>query len=83
MCRLVFHKALCLAFVVEKFTEHQLPQSGTPYLPSPICTNGQPQPVADIATNGCFGIFRMRDLVVGLTKVYEIANMGHLSFLSS
>jgi hypothetical protein len=36
MCRLVFYKALCLAFMVEKFTKHQLPQSGTPFLPSPV-----------------------------------------------
>jgi hypothetical protein len=57
MCRLVFHEAHYLAFVVEKFTEHQLPQSGTPYLPSPIRADGQPQPVADIATNGCLGSF--------------------------
>jgi hypothetical protein len=51
MCRLVFHEALCLAFAVQKYTEHQLPQSGTPFLPSPIRADGQPQPVADIATN--------------------------------
>jgi ankyrin repeat protein len=31
MCCLVFHEALCLAFAVEKFTEHQLPQWGTPF----------------------------------------------------
>jgi len=52
MCCLVFHEALCLAFAVKKFTEHQLPQSGSPFLPSLIRADGQPQPVADIATNG-------------------------------
>jgi hypothetical protein len=51
MCRLVFHEALCLAFVAEKFSKHQLPQSGTPFLLSPIRADGQPQLVADIATN--------------------------------
>jgi hypothetical protein len=30
-------------FVVEKFTEQQHPQSGTPFLPSPIRADGQPQ----------------------------------------
>ncbi len=48
MCRLAFHEALCLAFAVEKFTEHQLPQSGMPFLPSPIRADGQPQLVADV-----------------------------------
>jgi hypothetical protein len=57
MYRLVFHEALCLAFAVDKFTEHQLPQPGTPFLPSPIHADGQPQPVADIATNCCLGPF--------------------------
>ena len=57
MCRLVFHEALCLAFAVEKFTEHQLPQLGTPFLPSLIRADGQPQPVADIATDGRLGSF--------------------------
>lgn len=31
-----FHEALCLVFAVEKFTEHRLPQSGTPFLPSSV-----------------------------------------------
>ncbi len=57
MCRLIFHKALCLAFAVEKFTEHQLPQPGTPFLPSLIRADRQPQPAADIATNGRLGSF--------------------------
>jgi hypothetical protein len=57
MCRLVFYEALCLAFVVGKFTEHQLPQSGTPFLLSAIRANGQPQPVADTATNSCLRSF--------------------------
>jgi len=56
MCRLVFHKALSLAFAVEKFIKHQFPQSGT-FLPSPIRIAGQPQLAADIATNGCLGSF--------------------------
>jgi len=55
MYRLVFHEALCLAFAVEEFTKHQLPQSGTPFLPSPIRADGQPLPMADIATNGRLG----------------------------
>jgi hypothetical protein len=57
MCRLVFHEALCLAFAVEKFTVHQLLQSGVPFLLSLIRADGQPQPVADIATNGRLGSF--------------------------
>lgn len=57
MCRLVFYEAFFLVFAVEKFTEHQLPQSGTPFLLSLICADGQPQPVADIATNGYLGSF--------------------------
>jgi hypothetical protein len=36
MYYLVFHEALCRAFAAEKFTEHQLLQSGTPFLPSPV-----------------------------------------------
>ena len=57
MRRLVFYEALCLTFAVEDFTEHHLPHSGTTFLPSPIRADGQPQSVADIATNGCFGSF--------------------------
>jgi hypothetical protein len=52
LCLLVFHKAFCLVFAVEKFTEYQLLQSGTPFLLSLIRADGQLQPVADIATNG-------------------------------
>lgn len=61
MSRLVFHEALCLVFAVDKLTEHQLPQSGTPVLPSLIRADGQPQPVADITTNVRLGSF-MREI---------------------
>lgn len=55
MCLL--HEALGLAFVMDIFTEHQLPQSGTLFLLSPIRGDGQSQLVAEISTIGCSGSF--------------------------